>query len=77
MAVLADRHPALQRHGTGEVERRGAATGGLLRAEKASKRASELNPHFARAEANLSLDRYSAARYDELVGDRTMRTMAE
>ena len=31
----------------------------------------ELNPSLSRAETNLSLDRYSEARYDELIGNRT------
>lgn len=32
-------------------------------------RAAELNPSYEKAETNLSLDRYSAARYNELIGD--------
>ncbi|HKJ92505.1 MAG TPA: tetratricopeptide repeat protein, partial [Longimicrobiales bacterium] len=38
-------------------------------AEAAARRAAELNPSIAKAERNLSLDRYSADRYDELVGE--------
>src|SRR5690606_2592169 len=41
--------------------------------DRARTRAAELNPSIARAEKNLSLDRFSAARYDELVGDRAPR----
>src|SRR5690606_31766877 len=47
--------------------------GDLTRADAARARAAELNPSIARAEKNLSLDRFSAARYDELVGDRAPR----
>jgi len=48
------------------------------RANRSAARASELNPSLSRAERNLSLDRYSEARYEELVGDRTTRmTVAE
>lgn len=39
-------------------------------AAQAAARASELNPSYVKAEANLSLDRYNTARYDELIGDR-------
>lgn len=39
-------------------------------AVRAASRASELNPSYEKAEANLSLDRYSSARYDELIGAR-------
>src|SRR4029078_1877199 len=42
----------------------------MAKASAASRRAMQLNPHFAKAQANLSLDRYSAARYQELVGGR-------
>ena len=42
-------------------------------AAAAAARASELNPALARAEANLSLDRYNSARYGELVRDREAR----
>lgn len=39
-------------------------------ATRAAGRAAELNPSLEKAEENLSLDRYSAARYDELIGAR-------
>jgi superkiller protein 3 len=39
-------------------------------AAQMATRAAELNPSFEKAEANLSLDRYNTARYDELIGDR-------
>jgi len=39
-------------------------------AARAAGRAAELNPSLEKAEENLSLDRYSAARYDELIGAR-------
>jgi cellulose synthase operon protein C len=45
--------------------------GDLDRAEEArhaAARAVQLNPSYARAEAGLSLDSYSAARYEELIG---------
>lgn len=44
------------------------------RAQEAAHKAAELNPSLTKAEANLSLDRYSSARYDELVGEKTPRT---
>jgi tetratricopeptide (TPR) repeat protein len=47
------------------------------KAELASARASELNPSLSKAETNLSLDAYSTARYQELVGDRTLRPDVE
>ncbi len=48
------------------------------RANRSAARAAELNPSLARAERGLSLDRYSEAIYEELVGDRTARvTVAE
>jgi cellulose synthase operon protein C len=37
-------------------------------AQRASACAAQLNPSFARAEAGLSLDGYSTARYQELIG---------
>jgi tetratricopeptide (TPR) repeat protein len=40
------------------------------RATKTATRAAELNPSYAKAEAGLSLDSYSTARYEELIGDR-------
>jgi cellulose synthase operon protein C len=40
------------------------------KAEAASNRAAQLNPSYARAEAGLSLDNYSSARYQELIGVR-------
>jgi cellulose synthase operon protein C len=42
----------------------------MSNAEQAGARAAELNPSFAKAEANLSLDRFNSARYRELVGER-------
>ncbi|HSM35302.1 MAG TPA: tetratricopeptide repeat protein [Longimicrobiales bacterium] len=38
-------------------------------ATAAAARAEELNPAYGRAEANLSLDSYSSARYEELLGE--------
>jgi tetratricopeptide (TPR) repeat protein len=43
------------------------------KANRAAARAGELNPSLNRAERNLSLDRYSEARYEELVGERSAR----
>src|SRR5690606_25773514 len=43
------------------------------RAAEAAARAAELNPSYTKAETNLSLDRYSAARYDELLGEHGAR----
>ncbi|MGH7447361.1 MAG: tetratricopeptide repeat protein, partial [Longimicrobiales bacterium] len=40
------------------------------RATRTATRAAELNPSYAKAEAGLSLDSYSTARYEELIGDR-------
>src|SRR5690606_23971327 len=40
------------------------------RARLAAAKAVGLNPSYAKAEANLSLDRYSVARYRELLGER-------
>jgi tetratricopeptide (TPR) repeat protein len=42
-------------------------------AQEAAARARKLNPAFARAETNLSLDQYNPARYGELVGEREGR----
>src|SRR5690606_28057644 len=44
--------------------------GDTERATETANRAAELNPSYAKAEAGLSLDSYSTARYEELVGDR-------
>jgi cellulose synthase operon protein C len=38
------------------------------RAQRAATRAAELNPSFGKADAGLSLDGYSTARYQELIG---------
>jgi cellulose synthase operon protein C len=43
------------------------------RAEAAARHARELNPHLAKAETNLSLDRYNPARFGELTGRRPER----
>src|SRR5262245_20490878 len=43
-------------------------------AESAAGRAAELNPALTKAQANLSLDSYSAARYQELVGERSVQS---
>jgi cellulose synthase operon protein C len=45
-------------------------TGEDEQAERMSARAAELNPSYSRAEAGLSLDSYSTARYEELIGSR-------
>jgi cellulose synthase operon protein C len=50
--------------------------GDAKKAEKAGARASELNPTLSKAETNLSLDSYSTARYEELVGDRAKPDVA-
>jgi tetratricopeptide (TPR) repeat protein len=42
-------------------------------AHRHSARAIELNPGYAKADRSLSLDRYSEARYEELVGERGAR----
>ncbi len=42
-------------------------------ARVATKRAIQLNPSLSRAQANLSLDRYNSARYNELVPARQER----
>jgi cellulose synthase operon protein C len=44
-------------------------TGETERANRMSARAAELNPTYSRAEAGLSLDSYSTARYQELIGN--------
>ena len=46
------------------------------KAEISSARASELNPTLSKAQTNLSLDSYSTARYEELVGDRAKPDVA-
>ncbi len=45
-------------------------------AEAALARAHELGPWLAESQASLSIDRHSAARYRELVGERTARPVA-
>jgi cellulose synthase operon protein C len=40
-------------------------------ATRMAERAAELNPSYGRAEAGLSLDSYSTARYQELIGGQT------
>ena len=50
--------------------------GDARRAETAATRAAELNPTFSKAETNLSLDSYSTARYQELIGDRAKPDVA-
>src|SRR3712207_9339062 len=47
--------------------------GDMERAAASSRRATVLNPNYAKAQTNLSLDRYSTARYQELVGGRVRR----
>jgi cellulose synthase operon protein C len=44
--------------------------GDMERARRTSARAAELNPTYVSAEAGLSLDSYSTARYRELIGSR-------
>ncbi len=51
--------------------------GDQKRAETAAARAAELNPAYGKAQANLSLDSYNAARYEELVGERSKPDVAE
>jgi superkiller protein 3 len=46
------------------------------KAEVAAARAAHLNPTLSKAEANLSLDSYSSARYEELIGDRAKPDIA-
>ncbi len=43
------------------------------RAARAAQRAAELNPGYTKSEANLSIDSYSKARYEELIGDRQQK----
>jgi tetratricopeptide (TPR) repeat protein len=50
--------------------------GDVEQAGKHAARASLLNPSYAKAEKSLSLDRYSAARYEELLGERAPRPAA-
>jgi cellulose synthase operon protein C len=45
-------------------------TGQDEQAQRMAARAAELNPSYSRAEAGLSLDSYSTARYEELIGSR-------
>jgi tetratricopeptide (TPR) repeat protein len=47
--------------------------GQMDKAMAAQARASQLNPTYNKAEAGLSLDSYSAARYEELIGDRNAK----
>jgi tetratricopeptide (TPR) repeat protein len=54
----------------------GFVLGDLGRHEEArmsTKRAIQLNPSLSRAQANLSIDRYNTARYNELVPERQER----
>ena len=51
--------------------------GDYHKAELAAARAAELNPTYKNAHANLSLDSYNAARYEELVGERSKPDVAE
>jgi tetratricopeptide (TPR) repeat protein len=44
------------------------------RATRTATRAAQLNPSYAKAEAGLSLDSYSTARYEELIGERGRET---
>jgi tetratricopeptide (TPR) repeat protein len=48
-----------------------------MKAEKSAGRAAELNPAYRNAQANLSLDSYNSARYEELVGERSKPDVAE
>jgi tetratricopeptide (TPR) repeat protein len=50
--------------------------GHVERAGRHAARAASLNPSYAKAEKSLSLDRYSAARYEELLGERAPRPSA-
>jgi cellulose synthase operon protein C len=45
-------------------------TGRDEQAQRMAARAAELNPSYSRAEVGLSLDSYSTARYEELIGSR-------
>ena len=47
------------------------------RANAAAARAAQLNPSYTKTDRGLSLDRYSAARYQELVGERPQPGVAE
>ena len=40
------------------------------RATRTATQAAKLNPSYAKAETGLSLDSYSTARYEELIGER-------
>lgn len=50
--------------------------GNVERAGQHSARAAALNPSYHKAEKSLSLDRYSSARYEELLGERAPRPSA-
>jgi tetratricopeptide (TPR) repeat protein len=50
--------------------------GEARKAEVAGARAANLNPTLSKAEANLSLDSYSSARYEELIGERAKPDVA-
>lgn len=50
--------------------------GESTKADAAAARAAELNPTLSKAQTNLSLDSYSTARYEELVGDRAKPDVA-
>ncbi|MGQ0814674.1 MAG: tetratricopeptide repeat protein [Gemmatimonadota bacterium] len=50
--------------------------GEAKKAEHAAARAGDLNPTLSKAQTNLSLDSYSTARYEELVGDRAKPDVA-
>jgi cellulose synthase operon protein C len=47
--------------------------GDTAAAAESSRRATQLNPQLTKAQTNLSLDRYSTARYQEMVGNRVRR----
>ena len=58
----------------------GFVLGDLGRHEEArasTKRAIQLNPSLSRAQANLSIDRYNSARYNELVPERQERRSSQ
>ena len=58
----------------------GFVLGDLGRHEEArvsTKRAIQLNPSLSRAQANLSIDRYNTARYNELVPERQERRSSQ
>ncbi|HEX6559180.1 MAG TPA: tetratricopeptide repeat protein, partial [Longimicrobiales bacterium] len=46
------------------------------KADSAAARALQLNPTLAKAQTNLSLDSYSTARYEELIGERAKPDVA-